>query len=44
MYNSLKEKTTETALRAVAYTNIISGLIYLAIPVLGLFFFGHIVD
>ena len=44
MYNSLKDKTTNTALKAVTYTITITGLIYMIIPVLGVFFFGHIVD
>ena len=44
MYNSLKEKTNKAAMRACLYTILISGTVYLAIPILGLFFFGHVVD
>ena len=44
MYNSLKTKTNEEAMNACFYTILITGLVYLAVPVLGLFFFGHLVD
>ena len=44
MYNSLKTKTNEEAMKAVSYTISISGTVYLAVPILGLFFFGHVVD
>jgi amino acid permease len=44
MYNSLRVKTNKEALRATLYTVFICGCVYLAIPLLGLFFFGHVVD
>ena len=44
MYNSLKEQTNSECLRASKYSIYCTGMVYVIIALLGVFFFGSVVE
>lgn len=44
MYNSLKKQTNDNCIKACQISIAFTGIIYLSIALLGIFFFGHIIE